>query len=775
MRLLRTSTPDPVLQYFSSYPPPYAILSHTWGDDEVLFQDVMNDFRRDAKKSRGGPGWQKLEASRRFALDRGFEYIWNDTCCIDKESSAELTESLNSMFKYYEDSSLCVAFISDVSSSMAEETARKEEFKQSRWFSRGWTLQELIAPADIVFVDRSWVEIGLKSDPDMEDLIREATGISSEALENPFSPKISVAAKMSWAASRETTREEDMAYCLIGLFRVNMPPMYGEGSYNAFLRLQLEVIKLYKDRSIFAWKSYRDNLTHRGLLANSPREFLGRGSVQFIEGQKIGRSVQRSASQEMDPHAQRGNNALTACICCLLGGLPYVLCYACFCLTDSQNDAMKAQATGFLQVDPTFTMTNANLHINFPFEVRQFSNSAGDSMGRVSLNCYSDERLEKYLCIYVRAVGNGQFQRIRADLLPEVSSKIQDTGMTVVREMQFQQPSLDGYTSRFWRTSARRCVFVVADSLTAITGLASYKFMRHVEWHPKHASHHVLTNPVWLQASQTVSPSWCLPFYDAVNGRGFIFSVMVDAHARGIYCDAFVANSITTETDMLYAVKSYWQQCIFHTQQYVQRRSHGDRAFLWHGNRIIRMHVRNVTTSSQWKDDITDGTAIFAIDVATIRDPTLREMLKRPDSETDPSAAECSHLVFLVELDSDCQLSLDEQTRHRGFGDTHTLVRVSKEDLPTLMLVHGSFGQVEVKVGLDHDENISFDLETAPDGFIISDNIGGKRSSLISGRWVSIDDTGRSLEHEIVVKMGKTTRPYQFGSHCVSIHVSHCI
>jgi hypothetical protein len=128
MRLLSTSSPQPVLEYFSS-PPPYAILSHTWSDDEVLFQDLANDARRDARRSRGGPGWQKLEASRRFALERGFGYIWNDTCCIDKESSADLSESINSMFKYYADSSLCVAYISDVSS--GEEMTRQGEFPKS--------------------------------------------------------------------------------------------------------------------------------------------------------------------------------------------------------------------------------------------------------------------------------------------------------------------------------------------------------------------------------------------------------------------------------------------------------------------------------------------------------------------------------------------------------------------------------------------------------------------------------------------------------------------
>ncbi|KAF5351601.1 hypothetical protein D9758_007255 [Tetrapyrgos nigripes] len=298
MRLLRTSTPEPVLETFVSSTPPYAILSHTWGNDEVLFQDLLNDARRDARRSEGGPGWQKLEASRRFARERGFEYIWNDTCCIDKESSAELSECINSMFRFYSESSLCVAFISDVSFGNMDQTARKKEFERSRWFSRGWTLQELLAPSDIVFVDAGWAVIGLKSDRDLGKHIRQATAISSEGLADPLSPRISVAERMSWASRRQTTREEDIAYCLMGLFQVNMPPLYGEGSYNAFLRLQLEIIKLSRDRSIFAWLASNDNLTHRGLLANSPQEFLASGTVRFSAESQIGQVVATVGSHQ---------------------------------------------------------------------------------------------------------------------------------------------------------------------------------------------------------------------------------------------------------------------------------------------------------------------------------------------------------------------------------------------------------------------------------------------------------------------------------------------
>ena len=136
-------------------------------------------------------------------------------------------------------------------------------FRESRWFTRGWTLQELLAPQEVVFFNKDWVEIGTRRSS--RAVIEEITGISKETLEKPLCgsetcPHIcrghSVAQKMSWAALRKTTREEDRAYCLMGLFGVNMPLMYGEGGEKAFARLQQEIMRQSSDDSIFAWSLF---------------------------------------------------------------------------------------------------------------------------------------------------------------------------------------------------------------------------------------------------------------------------------------------------------------------------------------------------------------------------------------------------------------------------------------------------------------------------------------------------------------------------------------
>ncbi|KAF5351561.1 hypothetical protein D9758_007256 [Tetrapyrgos nigripes] len=161
-------------------------------------------------------------------------------------------------------------------------------------------------------------------------------------------------------------------------------------------------------------------------------------------------------------------------------------------------------------------MTNANLHIYFPY--RQLSDA--NAIGAVYLDCLQDDRP---LWIYVRSVGNGQFQRIRANTFYQPSdydTTHRDVAEEHIREMQFHQPSLNGYTSRLWGTSAKRCIFIVPQSLTSICG---YSFLKNDEWHPKHPNQDVLTNPPTLQTSESASSSWCLPFYDAANQKGFVF------------------------------------------------------------------------------------------------------------------------------------------------------------------------------------------------------------------------------------------------------------
>ncbi|RDW56715.1 hypothetical protein BP6252_14008 [Coleophoma cylindrospora] len=239
MRLINVETLK-LEEYLGSQIPPYAILSHCWGTEEVTFQDITgSDWRRIR-------GASKIKRSSAICHQHGLRYIWIDTCCIDKSSSSELSESINSMYNWYAKSVVCFAYLEDIDCSKGKELIRK-----SRWFTRGWTLQELIAPGRIEFFDQQWMLIGKKLD--LSGLLSDITSIPESILEDPSELIFcSVARKMSWAAYRETTREEDIAYCLLGIFGVNMPLLYGEGA-RAFTRLQEEVLKEADDHSIFAW------------------------------------------------------------------------------------------------------------------------------------------------------------------------------------------------------------------------------------------------------------------------------------------------------------------------------------------------------------------------------------------------------------------------------------------------------------------------------------------------------------------------------------------
>lgn len=260
MRLLDTTTLQ-LHEFFDESTPPYAILSHRWGEDEVSLQDYEDGRKRD------GAGYAKILAFCSFAKSQSHDWVWIDTCCIDKKSSAELSEAINSMLKWYAKSAVCYAYLHDVRSRYSQ-TAREELFRLSVWFKRGWTLQELLAPSKVVFCDFLWNTIGTKAD--LAPIIADITGVQTKFLESRRRMyDASVATKMSWASRRSTTRREDMAYCLMGLFDVNMPLLYGEGQ-KAFIRLQLEIIKKSDDESIFAWTS---NDPSWGLLAPSPLAF----------------------------------------------------------------------------------------------------------------------------------------------------------------------------------------------------------------------------------------------------------------------------------------------------------------------------------------------------------------------------------------------------------------------------------------------------------------------------------------------------------------------
>ncbi|KAI1429066.1 heterokaryon incompatibility protein-domain-containing protein [Xylaria sp. FL1777] len=249
----------------------YVILSHTWGDDEVSFEQFRRSDPAWLDDARQQDGFSKIAKTCELAALKGFSYAWIDTCCIDKSSSAELSEAINSMFKYYQDAAFCIAFISDLPTTEPLDFEFENRFPHCRWLTRGWTLQELIAPTHVLFYDSTWTFRGSKQD--WKDLLCKETGVDEAVLNDPTGLRlIPIAQRMSWASNRQTTRIEDMAYCLLGIFDVNMPLIYGEGR-KAFIRLQEEIAKDSYDLSLFAWRQLDDSQDYRGILARSAAEF----------------------------------------------------------------------------------------------------------------------------------------------------------------------------------------------------------------------------------------------------------------------------------------------------------------------------------------------------------------------------------------------------------------------------------------------------------------------------------------------------------------------
>ncbi|KAK4109274.1 HET-domain-containing protein, partial [Canariomyces notabilis] len=268
----------------------YAILSHTWGDDEVSFQEYRQ-YEQGRAPGHARTGLEKIIMTCQLALTRGLAYCWVDTCCIDKSSSAELSEAINSMFQWYKDAAVCFAYLSDVRAGDSFGRA----FAASRWLKRGWTLQELIAPRNVEFYDAAWSKRSSKAES--LTFLSNCTGIDREVLEDCTNlSRIPIARRMSWASMRKTTRIEDTAYCLMGIFDIHMPMIYGEGK-KAFMRLQEEIAKQSCDLSLFAWTSNippeldepeedRDERSSegireefRGAFARSPREFYYSGNL----------------------------------------------------------------------------------------------------------------------------------------------------------------------------------------------------------------------------------------------------------------------------------------------------------------------------------------------------------------------------------------------------------------------------------------------------------------------------------------------------------------
>ncbi|PSN66247.1 hypothetical protein BS50DRAFT_410470 [Corynespora cassiicola Philippines] len=321
MRLVNVETLE-IGFFHENNVPEYAILSHTWGDDEVSYQEMLwinkmrtmvefvssqgsqatqdgsrNDqpafmlatleimVRGNWNPGRALPdtsetalmkryGWAKIIKSAKEAKGLGYNHIWIDTCCIDKTSSAELQESINSMYGYYQRAAVCLVYLNDIERDGSQDLSDFfiHAYTTCRWATRGWTLQELIAPKAVRFYLKDWSYLGDKIDFLKE--LSSSSGIPVFILENGDLHEVSIAGRMAWARNRVTTRSEDLAYCLLGIFDIQMPLLYGEGD-KAFIRLQEEILKTTDDYSIFAWTTDKcEKSTYRGLLARSPAEFI---------------------------------------------------------------------------------------------------------------------------------------------------------------------------------------------------------------------------------------------------------------------------------------------------------------------------------------------------------------------------------------------------------------------------------------------------------------------------------------------------------------------
>ncbi|KAI2780941.1 HET-domain-containing protein [Daldinia loculata] len=281
MRLLDVDTLE-LHEFMGSNIPKYryAILSHTWAEEEVSLQDLQ------AGTGPSKRGYEKVALTCEQAKQHGCKWAWVDTCCIDKTSSAELSEAINSMYQWYEESAVCYAYLIDVEDNFPYTSLPNQDGGgplASRWFTRAWTLQELIAPSNIIFYGRGWAEIGRPSEQWIRDALTHVTGIPESLISTPKSSlsHYSVAQKMSWAAHRLSTRIEDIAYSLLGIFEINMPLLYGEGP-KAFVRLQEEILKDTDDHSLLCWTVPRFSpraWSLESVLAKSPNDFADSGNI----------------------------------------------------------------------------------------------------------------------------------------------------------------------------------------------------------------------------------------------------------------------------------------------------------------------------------------------------------------------------------------------------------------------------------------------------------------------------------------------------------------
>ena len=270
----------------------YAILSHRWIDStEVDYEEIVDLAKVDRQEQdeiRGRLGYKKIVDTCKQAKKDGYKWVWVDTCCIDKRSSAELSEAINSMYRWYANAKICYAYLHDVGGSFPIEEDGEMYPKSNgwpEWFSRGWTLQEMIAPRNLQFFNKDWQPIGDKKSlaQGLQWITEVPKHILADGLEGN---RPCVAQIISWAACRTTTRVEDRAYSLMGLLDVNMPMLYGEGK-KAFYRLQLEIIHSSNDQSIFSWGHNLKNVRIGSILADDPSAFEDCSDVNLMSHDEL--------------------------------------------------------------------------------------------------------------------------------------------------------------------------------------------------------------------------------------------------------------------------------------------------------------------------------------------------------------------------------------------------------------------------------------------------------------------------------------------------------
>jgi hypothetical protein len=309
MRLINSQTFE-LRSFLPHEIPEYVILSHRWGPEEITYKNIIQNPISDEKSpARQLQGFAKVKDTCKLASDDGYSWVWIDSCCIDKESSTDVDKAINSMWAYYMKSNICYVYMADIPDALAGWSIN---FQKSNWFTRGWTLQELIAPVYVEFYAADWSPIGTKLERYKE--IAEITTIDRDllALNKPIDG-YTTAERLSWAAHRQVTQEEDESYSLLGLFQIHMPMLYGEGRSRAFARLQEEIYLSTCDDSIFLFR-YSIHVDDQPLIADCPTRFCQRancdlcqrqiGGVQSFPSQIPYCSVTESNFWRTQPHEQ---------------------------------------------------------------------------------------------------------------------------------------------------------------------------------------------------------------------------------------------------------------------------------------------------------------------------------------------------------------------------------------------------------------------------------------------------------------------------------------